>query len=60
MHFYVREMFCDFFTLGPSDLNTTLTTTFALVFVLCRLEISYPFLRHKRHAIQKMIKFMVS
>ena len=25
MHFYDKEKLCDFFTLRPSDLNTTLT-----------------------------------
>ena len=25
MHFYIMEKFCDFFTLRPSNLNTTLT-----------------------------------
>ena len=34
MHFYVMKKFCDFVTLRPSDLNTTLTYVLMDKFVL--------------------------
>ena len=34
MHFFVTEKFCDFFTVRPSDLNTTLTYALWITFVL--------------------------
>ena len=71
-HFYVMEKFCDFFTLRPSDLITTLTnvlsTTFVLVFffdsrikylyILQQIETPKPLYFLSRITINKLFFFI--